>query len=364
MFKNYSKNTFEKLRKQHNILVLVGNGFDLALLRKYNVGKMKGKTTSYTDFYEYIKYYNLSNENNLLYKKMTEDREKGKENWSDFEATIDEMVKSSPQNIELIENCIDEFQAYFTRFLNELVNSDVLLEISKDVMNKRLALQSLSCFMKDLEDRYDINFSSDADHYDLYYYVFFNFNYTSLLDNYLYLDKEQFDPHKWKYVDRNFEFYPNKTGTNWSSYLVSDVIHPHGFQDIPRSILFGIDLPQYDRGRGKEKRLIKSYWAQYDVKYKSYFDNVELFIIYGMAISQTDGWWFDQIFDSILKNNSELIIYKYGTETEQNIQNTFINACIRHMHSSKEDIARVKQHIRVVTFEKNDTYFLGIEKKD
>lgn len=245
---------------------------------------------------------------------MTEDREKGKENWSDFEATIDEMVKNSPKDIEKIESC-------------------------------------------------NIHFPSCTNHYDLYYYVFFNFNYTSLLDNYLYLDKKQFDPHKWKKADRNFNFYPDNIGTNWSSHLVSDIIHPHGFQDIPRSILFGIDLPEYDRGRAKERRLVKSHWAQYNVKYKSYFDNVELFIIFGMAISQTDGWWFDQIFDSILENNSELIIYKYGTETEENIKNTFINACIRHLDSSKEDIDKVKQHICVVTFEKNDTFFLGLEKK-
>ena len=41
-----------------NILV-VGNGFDLALLKKYKTGKMKGKTSSYEDFYEYEKYYNI-----------------------------------------------------------------------------------------------------------------------------------------------------------------------------------------------------------------------------------------------------------------------------------------------------------------
>ena len=35
-------------------MVLVGNGFDIALLNKYKTGKMKGKTSSYSDFYEYI----------------------------------------------------------------------------------------------------------------------------------------------------------------------------------------------------------------------------------------------------------------------------------------------------------------------
>ena len=37
MFEKYNKNTFYSLRKQHNIMVLVGNGFDVAVLQKYNI---------------------------------------------------------------------------------------------------------------------------------------------------------------------------------------------------------------------------------------------------------------------------------------------------------------------------------------
>ena len=59
MFIKYDNRLFTKLNTQHNIMVLVGNGFDLALLKKYKTGKMKGKTSSYEDFYEYIKYYKL-----------------------------------------------------------------------------------------------------------------------------------------------------------------------------------------------------------------------------------------------------------------------------------------------------------------
>ena len=33
MFKKYDKKTFTKLKKQHNIFVLVGNGFDISVLR-------------------------------------------------------------------------------------------------------------------------------------------------------------------------------------------------------------------------------------------------------------------------------------------------------------------------------------------
>lgn len=238
------------------------------------------------------------------------------------------------------------------------------------MQEKKLATQSLGHFLNDLESSCDIEFPSKTNYYDLYNFVFFNFNYTALLDNYLYLDKTQFDPHYWKNADRNFQFYPEcggssgKNPTNWSSYLLTDIIHPHGIQEIPRSILFGIDMDVYDKGRSKEKRFVKSYWAQYDIKYQSYFEEAELFIIFGMSLSITDGWWLDQIFDAILSENAELIIYKYKAEKEEEVKNIFIQSCIRHRDSRKEDIELVKRRIYVVSFEHNDTYFLGLEKKE
>ena len=368
MFVKYDKKIFQCIKKQHNIMILVGNGFDLAVLKRYKEGMMKGKTSSYIDFYEYVNYYNLSDENNILFQKMTEDREEEKENWSDFELTISELVKDASVPIKEIEKCVDEFQSHFTRFLNDLVDADVLLKINSDVREKGLAIQSLSHFIKDLDRFCNIQFPENTGHYDLYNYVFFNFNYTSLLDNYLYLDKGQFDPHNWKSADRNFTFYPDLRGmrgnaTMWSSYLVTDVIHPHGVQAVPRSILFGIDVPEYDKGTSKEKRLIKSYWAQYDVKYKAYFNDAELFIMFGMSISKSDGWWLDQIFDAILIRDAELIIYKYGTETPDDVKEAFIEACIRHSDSPDKDVEKVKEKIYIVTFEKNNTFFLGLEKK-
>lgn len=70
-----------------------------------------------------------------------------------------------------------------------------------------------------------------------------------LLDNYIYLDKGCFDPHKFKTVDRNFQFYKNPYKKDeWrSSYVLTNIIHPHGSQYTPRSMLFGTDLPEYDK---------------------------------------------------------------------------------------------------------------------
>ncbi|MCF0127056.1 MAG: ABC transporter permease, partial [Pseudobutyrivibrio sp.] len=343
-----------------------GNGFDVSVLNRYQCGRMKGKTTRYDDFFDYITYHKLSDESNVLYKKMKDDREiPGKNNWSDFENSIAELYENGLATPQKLEQCIDEFQNYFTRFLNEVVDTETLLALNEDAKEKKLAIQSLGHFLGDLHIP-SVKLSSNADHYDLFYFVFANFNYTALLDNYLYLDKNQFDPHFWPYADRNFQFYLDQvlyTGTSYSSYVLSEVIHPHGIQDAPRSILFGIDLPEYSRGRSSEKRLVKSYWAQYDAKYKSYFDEAELFIIYGMSMGKTDGWWMDKIFDAIILRDADLIIYKYGTDKEDFVKDQFLLACTRHISASDTDKEKVKKNIVVVTFEENNTYFLGLEKK-
>lgn len=363
MFKKYDNSIFRDLREQHNIFVLVGNGFDISILKRFKSGKMGGKTTSYADFYEYISYYKFSNTNNILYRKMKEDRDDGKENWSDFENTIIELLESN--NISTLEDSIDEFQSYFTIFLNDLVDADVLLKLNEEVKENRLSIQSLSEFLKDIRNLNKLNFIKSLNHYDLYNFIFVNFNYTSLLNNYIYLDKHQFDPHRYVEADRNFSLkfkLPGYSQTEYSSYVISDVIYPHGMQNIPRSILFGIDLKEYDIGRGLEKRLVKGYWSQYNSKYKSYIEQADLFIIYGMSLGLSDAWWMDQIFDSIVEREVELIIYMYGDYNEDYVKESFISCCIRHESSNEDEKVKVKNNIHVVTFNKNNTYFLGLEK--
>lgn len=368
MFKKFDNTIFTALQKQHNIFVLVGNGFDIAVLKEFKSGKMRGKTTSYMDFYDYITYFNLSNDNNVLYKKMKEDKNNGKENWSDFENTISELLYSSQyNNIQELEDSMDEFQSHFTKFLNDLVDADTLLNLNKKVKDKKLSIQTLSEFLKDLKNLQKLNFCKDLDHYHLYNFVFANFNYTSLLDNYIFLDKLQFDPHRYKQADRNFSFrykLPKSSETIFSSYVILKTIHPHGVQDIPRSILFGIDLEEYDKGENMEKRLVKAYWSQYDAKYKSYLTEANLFIIYGMSLGLTDAWWMDTIFDEILNRNVELIIYQFGQDDEDAVIDMFINCCIRHVKSNEEEKIQVRKNIHVVLFNSNDTYFLGMEKKE
>ena len=361
MFKDY-KGIFEKIEKQHNIFVLVGNGFDIAVLNKYNKNILKGRTTSYNDFFDFLKYFNLVESQNLILEKMEKDKQSGKVNWSDFENSIFELFNSKKHSVDKLEKIIDEFQSHFTRYLNMLVDTDILLELNTEVQNNHLAKQSLGHLFRDFPGE-SFEILKSIDKYHLFNYVFANFNYTSLLDNYLFLDKNQFDPHYYKTVDRNFNIYIEDQIKYYSSYVVLDIIHPHGIQDIPRSILFGIDLEDYDKGISKEKRLVKEYWAQYNVKYKSYLDEADLYIIYGMSVGRSDSWWMDKIFENIQARGAELIIYKYGTESMEDIKNLFIERCVRNSQATNEIKNKVKEHIKPKTFQKNNTFFLGLENK-
>lgn len=368
MFKNYDKTIFEKFDGQHNIFILVGNGFDISVLKKFPSARLPGKTTSYNDFFNYITYFDLVDESNILFKKMKKDMENGKENWSDFEYSIGEIIKHgyADADAKRLEKSIDEFQNYFTKFLNDLVDSKVLLDLNHEVSKNKLSNQSFGMFLKDLADQSEVKFKEQVSHYHLLNFVIANFNYTSLLDNYLHLDKNQFDPHKHKSVDTNFQFYVGQTRyleTIYSTYIISDVIHPHGWQSIPRSILFGTYLERYDKGRGIIKRFVKEYWSQYEVKYKSYIEEANLFIIYGMSLGNSDAWWLDNIFDSLKNKNTELIIYMHGNQGDAEVKELFINSCIRNRNCNNQVKNRVKKNIHVVTFQENNTYFLGLEKK-
>lgn len=368
MFKTYTNDIYKDLDKQHNIFVMVGNGFDIAVLNRYKSKNLYGKTTSYQDFYDYVKKFKLSKYGNILLNKMESDKLAGKKDWSDFEKSIYDLYDSKQYKISELENMIDEYQSYFTKYLNLLVDSDVLLQLDYEAKKKTLSIQSLEYFLRDIPSGL-LQFSdkSNLKHYDLFNFVFANFNYTSLLDNYLFLDKSQFDPHMFSSVDRNFLFHLNNQDimknhieTVNSCYLHLDIIHPHGIQDIPRSILFGIHLDEYDHGRSEEKRLVKGYWAQYNIKYKLYIDQAELIIIYGMSFGASDAWWMEHIFNSIIERNIELLIYKFGEDNEECIKDLFLSRC---GVKADEDKAKVRKNIKVKTFKENDTYFLGFEKK-
>lgn len=367
MYIQHDGKDYKGIRHQHNIMALIGNGFDIAALSKYGKGRMEGKSTTYTEFYQFLSYYNnLYSKENFIFEKMKQDRKNRKENWSDFEKSIDELVYEPSTDFDKLDEYLEEIRNGFTRFLYEIVTTDVLLELNKESRNNNFAITSLSKFLFDLGKNHSkLRFKQNLDHYHLYNFLFVNFNYTMLLDNYIYLDKGCFDPHMFKTVDRNFKFYmdPHKQDDSLSSYVLTNIIHPHGNQYTPRSMLFGTDLPEYDKTK-PIKKMIKSFWAQNDVKYRRYFEDTELFIVYGMSLSITDGWWMKKIYDRLAGDKAELIIYYYGTDkSEYEVKQMFLRSCERYNKpASSDEEQQVLDNIYVIGLTHNDNYFLGFKE--
>lgn len=354
MFKNYKdEGQITGIAKQHNIMIFIGNGFDISVLKKYRKDSI---VSSYSKFYDFLRYKGFD-ESNILYKQMKKDKLCRKENWSDFECSLGELLQCNT-DANVLEDALKKIQSMFLLFLNEVVTPDVLLNLNDDIGKYGWGQRALSGFLGDLskEDYKKMGFPDKTGHYHMYNYLVVNFNYTSLFDNYIYLDKYQFEPRPHKTVDTNFNFYPNPNGyikpgknenTIWSSFVMVDTIHPHGYQNIPRSLLFGIENESYISDRVLN-RFNKSYWAQSNQRYKSYFDDAELFIIYGTSIGETDNWWWGNVYNCLLSGDSELIIYFYDdvcTEKDS-VKQMFIDAC--KTDHSEEECAKVKEKIYVV----------------
>ena len=69
-------------------------------------------------------------------------------NWSDFELIINALVLEGKIQQNKIEKSIDEFQNCFTRFLNDLVDADLLLKINSDVQEKKISNAKFGTFFK------------------------------------------------------------------------------------------------------------------------------------------------------------------------------------------------------------------------
>lgn len=360
--------------KSYQIMCFIGNGFDINVLNKYG----KGITTSYESFYHFFGYKYPARKDNLLIQQMKEAKKEGKKNWSDFEALLNEIlqniVESDKLKIEQLNKDLNEIQRAFSEFLNDIIDDDVIGKISyaseilrtKDdaITKENYTIYSLSHFLSDLSDeQYNkMHFHNGIDNGDSLKYIFLNLNYTALLDNYLYLDKKIFDPEPYIYSENNFKFMSNpnllKNHQGYPDPLLKlepiEVLHPHGYQDIPKSLLFGIESETYNKPRDKRKVFVKSIWAQSKKRYESLFKTTSLFIIYGCSLGESDSWWWKRIFDRLIDDDpAELIIYHYGNETADVIKDRFISSC-QLENVSDLMCKKGKENIYIINFGSNN----------
>ena len=385
-YTKYTKQEFKELPDdgQINIMALFGNGVDIQLMEYLG----SPYRTSYQNFYSYLCYKNFDKDN-MIFQKMTEDKKDNekdpniKKNWSDFENSLIEIFNQpSWLDIEKLANDFTQFQIEFSNFLNEIITPNMLARLGNDSTEKGIALNSFTRFLGDLdtENFNKLAFPRKTKHYFLFNWEILNFNYTSMLDNILLLDKGQFDPHPHILADTQIQFYPNpkdipahgysaisddgswerlsdldfNKDTCYSSYLITNITHPHGYQNVPKSMLFGFDNEEQIKNKKKRflsKKFLKPYWAQNDKRYKSYFNDTHLFIIYGMSIGSSDFWWWNNILNSLLRTDSELIIYNYNSnnESDSDTINRFIDVA-KEKPLSPKDINMLHQKIAVVQY--------------
>lgn len=331
--RDYRNAGFTSPNNQHNVMAFVGNGFDVQVMHDYD----SPINTRYTSFYHFLKLRSFNKDNPIL-QEMERLREAGKEDWSDVESVVGNLLTARRVYPDELAEALREMQGQFSEFLDLAAPSTLLARLGADSMDRDLAIKSLAEFLGDLdpEEYRRIRFPGRINNFDVYNFVFVNFNYTPLLDDFVYLDQKQFDPLPYKTVDRNFAFQGNpkgvagasvRPGDQFSSYLMTEVFHPHGHQSIPRSLLFGIDEPAKRSGNGdKSLRLAKPFWAQNERRYKHLFSDTELFIVFGCSLGESDRWWWRHIAESLGQERTrsdegdvyqpELIIYWYNGGTQ------------------------------------------------
>lgn len=368
-YRTFTTAEYSALRRQHNIMVLVGNGFDIQITRRYG----SRFSPRYPAFFHYLASRDFDS-SNLVVRQMAAAKEEGHENWSDIEAAIGRLVR--PEGGWHPANAVYEatlaIQAAFSEYLELVAPPDLLACVGKDSAEASLAVRSMADFIGDVAKGSpnfgSLAFPEETYHYDLFNYLFVNFNYTPLLDDYVFRDAQQFQPQAHRYADRNFMFWPNPTGhtdgygnheTGWSSYVRSEVIHPHGQQPIPRSLLFGIDAPDsLDQGNNTHRQLMKPYWAMNRIEYGHLFPDTRLFIIFGCSLGASDGWWWRRVYEALKRQTddgaalSELIIYWWSPiaspATREDVLGTFFAGVAED--TDKPDRATVEDRIQVVVY--------------
>lgn len=372
-FVSYTRDTFKNLVKQHNIMVLVGNGFDIQVLHEYG----QPVDTRYEPFYHHLKMRGFTNEN-VLVKKMEDQLSAGREDWSDVEAAVAGAVEDGQYSHGQILADLRALQAQFAEFLQGVVPAALLGRLGADAMANHWSVRSLSEFLGDISDPVEFRSmrlpAAASSAYHLYNFLFVNFNYTTLLDNFVYLDQVQFDPLRNKTVDTHFSFRndpngylspDNKNDQGQSSYVLVDVVHPHGVISTPRSLLFGVDgEDDYDKVRKPEDKLKKPYWAQGNVRYRKHFAQTEMFVIFGCSLGSSDGWWWRQIGSALRRGSPELLIYKRrdgSRYSADSVRARFIE--VARLELTGQEREAVEQRIHVILYDDDtDRNFLSTRR--
>ena len=103
--RDYRTAGFKNPGHQHNILAFVGNGFDIQVMQDY--GSLVD--TRYTTFYHFLKLRSFDADNPIL-QEMEVLRDAGKENWSDVERVVGDLLASERVRADDLVDALREMQ--------------------------------------------------------------------------------------------------------------------------------------------------------------------------------------------------------------------------------------------------------------
>ena len=339
------------------------------------------RLTSYECFFWYLKSI-CFDENNLVFQKMAAKHEAGKKDWSDIEAALCELEEKDHKSVKEIKKARDDVRNHFAPFLQSIASASFLNKLNSFAQEQPMVPASepeametlgrsiLSCtrFLADVDPAQWNKLSGLTDtkycnHHDSWFFQFMNFNYTPLLDNYLFWDDSQFEPKRFPYSSNNiiFDANPRRIGEGrrsnfdyqWSGKGLLSIEHPHGSMDIPRSILFGVGDTN-NQTIPSAYTLQKSNWAQDNKKYGEIIQKTELFIIFGMSLGASDNWWWNQIREQLgKKENARVIVYWYSHDDIDTVLEEVVNRFIASTRKtdSLEDREFLENHIVVIPFD-------------
>lgn len=276
------------------ILVLLGNGFDLAL----------GLPTSYRHFLSY--YTSLPTENaSAGVKKLHElmQKEENKENWSDLEWQLGQEAdnfKSADAYMDAIEDVRKELNSYLSCvdkwFLPDRFDAQMYHTFVDNLQNFHLLFdtalrKSWETYLKEM-----VKAPNDKT------YAFITFNYTSTLEKML------------------NEVNDRGKGT----IKVGKIVHVH--QTIDNNILMGVnDFSQiskdsfrnnyYVRTTIEKPYINKEIGEGYDEQCKEMIDQADCIILFGLSLGKTDHIWWQYIGASMTKKHQRIVYSAYDTHS-------------------------------------------------
>ncbi len=279
-----------------NVVFLIGNGFDLNC----------GLKSRYTDVYQY--YCSKTSNDSEVIKKFKKDLLDNHENWADFEMGIPKYAEKLGNDEELIQ-CIRDFRKEMKEYLN--------IEESKfyNFLNSNQGILSEI----DIETRKSINTFYDGvsenisrQVFDIDGVSFITFNYTSILDNFIY--------YRYNHNSGVFELKSGRSD--------SHVFHIHGsFNTTPVLGLDRIDQLKvpYNLSNKAKRTLIKPTFnlevdsdrirAAEELIFKSRY-----ICTFGLSLGLSDLTWRELILSWLAQDKNHLLfIYDYSSYYKENL---------------------------------------------